>query len=314
MPWPESKTLRRENRRNMFQTLQNTAKIDVRIVPDGPILVRAQSVGLDPGVADMEFQRTHRNGQSTVFLAGSGLKGVLRSHAERLLRSAGHFSCDPTLTRDRTTCGRRDLGDSSESYPHNGQCPACFTFGSLKLAGRFRIGDAYPPDDLFDATNRTEVRTGVGIERKSQASASSHGVLYDAEVVVSGAFDARIQAENYSLWQLGLMLAALQDLCNGLIRIGGCKARGMGTVRLERWRVDLGFLNQDSGQITGARPQGSGGNPYSLPARDSLAAPAGGQPGRQGLFRLLTYEGDHVGRLTDTLVAGPLQRYLDRRS
>src|SRR6266545_4383563 len=253
MPWPESKTLRRENRRNMFQTLQNTAKIDVRIVPDGPILVRAQSVGLDPG-------------------------------------------------------------DSSESYPHNGQCPACFTFGSLKLAGRFRIGDAYPPDDLFDATNRTEVRTGVGIERKSQASASSHGVLYDAEVVVSGAFDARIQAENYSLWQLGLMLAALQDLCNGLIRIGGCKARGMGTVRLERWRVDLGFLNQDSGQITGARPQGSGGNPYSLPARDSLAAPAGGQPGRQGLFRLLTYEGDNVGRLTDTLVAGPLQRYLDRRS
>ncbi|HBL25934.1 MAG TPA: CRISPR-associated protein, partial [Acidobacteria bacterium] len=60
----------------MFQTLQNTVKIEFRIIPDGPLLVRAQAVGLDPGVADMEFQRTHRNGRSTVFLAGSGLKGV----------------------------------------------------------------------------------------------------------------------------------------------------------------------------------------------------------------------------------------------
>src|SRR4051794_36788697 len=54
----------------MFRTLQNTASLQLTLVPDGPILVRAQSVGIDPGLADMEFQRTRRDGQSTVFLAG----------------------------------------------------------------------------------------------------------------------------------------------------------------------------------------------------------------------------------------------------
>jgi CRISPR-associated protein Csm3 len=297
----------------MFQTLQNTAKIEFRIVPDGPLLVRAQSVGLDPGVADMEFQRTHRNGQSTVFLAGSGLKGVLRSHAERLLRSASHFACDPTQTRDNAMCGRRKKDSPFDAqYPHGNQCPACFTFGSLMLAGRFRIGDAYPSDELVEVTNRTEVRTGVGIDRKSQAA--SQGVLYDSEVVVSGAFDARIQGENYSLWQLGLLLASLQDLGSGLIRIGGCKARGMGTVRLEGWRVELGFLDRETGKITGARPHESGKNPYSLPKVDVVAAPEGGKAGRQGLFRLLHYEEDQVPRLIDSLVGGPLQSYMERRA
>jgi CRISPR-associated RAMP protein (TIGR02581 family) len=297
----------------MFQTLQNTAKIEFRIVPDGPLLVRAQSVGLDPGVADMEFQRTHRNGQSTVFLAGSGLKGVVRSHAERLLRSADHFACDPTQTKDSAICGKRKKDSPFDArYPHGNQCPACFTFGSLMLAGRFRIGDAYPPEELAEITNRTEVRTGVGIDRKSQAA--SQGVLYDSEVVVSGAFDARAQGENYSLWQLGLLLATLQDLGSGLVRIGGCKARGMGTVRLKDWRVELGFLDRETGKLTGARPQKAQENPYSLPQGDVLAEPAGSRTGRQGLFRLLTYEGDQVPGLIDTLVSGRLQRYLERRS
>jgi CRISPR-associated RAMP protein (TIGR02581 family) len=240
----------------MFRTLQNTAKLEFTLVPDGPIVVRAQSVGLDPGVADMEFQRTRRNGKSTVFLAGSGLKGVLRSHSERLLRSSNRFACDPTQTRDNTICGRREKGlpDAAFQYPHAGNCAACFTFGSLKLAGRFRIGDAYPTPGKEDLTNLTEVRTGVGIDRKSQAA--SPGVLYDTEVVVSGSFDARIQGENFSLWQLGLVLATLEDLDSGLLKIGGGKVRGMGTVRVQDRKLELGFLNKEEGKITGARQEG----------------------------------------------------------
>ncbi|MES1244634.1 MAG: RAMP superfamily CRISPR-associated protein [Acidobacteriota bacterium] len=293
----------------MFQTLQNTAKIAVTLIPDGPLLVRAQSVGIDPGIADMTFQRTHRDGRSTVFLAGSGLKGVLRSHCERLLRTAGHFACDPTkIKEDPASCGK-DHAPSS-AYPHNGQCPACFTFGSLKLAGRFRVGDAYPVAGLEEITNRTEVRTGVGIDRKSQAS--SRGVLYDSEVVVSGGFRAEISGENYSLWQLGLILAALQDLGSGFVRIGGGKARGMGSVKLQDWRVDLGFLNQDAGSITGARTASTGENPYRFTERDSLACPEGAGEGRSGLFRTVRVEGDGVETLVSALVAGPVQRYLGR--
>jgi CRISPR-associated RAMP protein (TIGR02581 family) len=293
----------------MFQTLQNTAKIAVTLTPDGPILVRAQSVGIDPGIADMTFQRTHRDGRSTVFLAGSGLKGVLRSHCERLLRTAGRFACDPTKTKNYPeSCGKDH--ETSPAYPHNGQCPACFTFGSLKLAGRFRVGDAYPVAGLEEITNRTEVRTGVGIDRKSQAS--SRGVLYDSEVVVSGGFRAEISGENFSLWQLGLILAALQDLGGGFVRIGGGKARGMGAVKLENWSVDLGFLNRDTGRVTGARTASAGANPYRFADRDFLDCPEGASEAQRGLFRTLRFEGDVVETLASTLIAGPVQRYLGR--
>jgi CRISPR-associated RAMP protein (TIGR02581 family) len=293
----------------MFQTLQNTAKIGFTLVPDGPLLVRAQSVGIDPGIADMTFQRTHRDGRSTVFLAGSGLKGVLRSHCERLLRNAGFFACDPTKTQDPTSCGKGHM--PSSEYPHNGQCPACFTFGSLKLAGRFQISDAYPAAEMEELTNRTEVRTGVGIDRKSQAA--STGVLYDTEVVVSGGFRTQVSGENFSLWQLGLILSAFQDLDSGLVRIGGCKARGMGTVRVQDWCVELGFLDRKSGKITGSRPVAPNDNPYKLVENDELSAAPGGVESARGLFRVLRFDKKAVEGLSSALITGPLHRYLERK-
>ncbi len=299
----------------MFKTLQNSLSLEFTLVPEGPVLVRAQSVGLDPGIADMEFQRTTHGGKRTVFLAGSGLKGVIRSHVERLLRSAGRFACDPTNTRDPNGCGhfRRRLGqDYSAQRPHAGQCAACYTFGSLKLAGRFRIGDAFPADDLWEETNRTEVRAGVGIERKSQGAAG--GVLYDAEVVVGGGFAARLTGENFSLWQAGAMLQALADLDDGFVQIGGCKSRGMGTVRVRDLEVLFRFLGGETGQLTGARQAGEFN--YDLPKDDALplAAAEGVKQDDEGLFRTVRYTGDAVARLRRQLMAGPFQRYAgDRR-
>lgn len=301
----------------MFQTLQNTIHLSFTLEPNGPILVRAQTVGLDPGVADMEFQRTHRNGRSTVFLAGSGLKGVIRSHAERLLRSRGLYACDPTLTkyspeRQDFACGSRRKDDyrlrDARSFPYNGQCSSCFTFGSLQLAGRFRVADAYPSEKQHDETNITEVRTGVGIDRRSQSA--QRGVLYDTEVVVRGGFEVTIQGENFSLWQAGLVLATLEDLNAGILRIGGCKARGMGSVLVTNLRVVLGFLDRDLGKLTGVRKIGSSEAEYALPETDQVDSPEGGKPDQRGLFRTVLYEEDKVGELTKALGAGPLETHL----
>lgn len=303
----------------MFQTLQNTIRISFTLKPDGPILVRAQTVGLDPGVADMEFQRTHRNGKSTVFLAGSGLKGVVRSHAERLLRSRGLYACDPTLTkaddkREDVACGSLRKDDprrkNNRRMPHDGQCSTCFTFGSLHLAGRFRVSDAFPIEDLTAETNLTEVRTGVGIDRRSQSA--QHNVLYDTEVVVRGGFDVRVQGENYSLWQAALVLSTLDDLNAGLVRIGACKARGMGTVKVESLKVEMGFLDRAKDQLSGARRITSSEADYALPEPDQIPVPEDGKPGEQGLFRTVVYAGDKVKGLTKALVSGPLESHLQR--
>lgn len=296
----------------MFKTLQNTVSLDFTLVPDGPILVRAQSSGIDPGVADMEFQRTVRDGRRTVFLAGSGLKGVLRSHCERLLRSSELFACDPTKTKWPTeSCGRQDDKASLDpkKYRHHRQCPACFTFGSLKLAGRFRVGDAYPLAESEAAANRTEVRAGVGINRQSQAAQT--GVLYDTEVVVGGGFQVRLQGENFSLWQLGLVLAALQDLDAGLVRIGGGKARGMGSVRLSALALEMRFFNRKTGWLTGVVPEPGDAGKYGLPPQDELRLPEGLDDLAVGLCRTVAYRDEGLtGTLPQTLIEGPLQAYL----
>ena len=295
----------------MFNTLTNSARIDFTLVPAGPLLVRASTSGLDPALADQEFQRTWHQGRSTVYLPGSGLKGALRSHCERLLRAAGRFACDPT-SRGQDACHQRTLPPAGTAtdpdHPHANQCPACFTFGSLQLAGRFRAADAYPPEELWEATNRTEVRTGVGLDRRTQAPVP--GALFDLEAVVDGGFRASLGGESFSLWQLGLVLAALADLDAGLLQLGGGKSRGMGTVRVRDAAIELRFLDRAQGQLCGARRHALDAHDYGLPENDVLPAGDGAEEGQSGLFRTVGYRGDAVAGLGERLASGPLARYL----
>ncbi|HRC86205.1 MAG TPA: RAMP superfamily CRISPR-associated protein [Thermoanaerobaculia bacterium] len=299
----------------MFNTWQNSALLSFRLVPDGPILVRAQQVGVDPGAADILFHRTRHQGRSTVFLAGSGLKGVLRAHCEQLLRSADHFCCDPTRLKDDDACSatskqaneHREKEEERGNYPHARQCPACFTFGSTRVAGRFHFDDAFPAEKLWEETNRTEVRAGVGIDRKSQGPAE--GVLYDTEVVVGGGFEVKLRGENFCLWQLGLVLQGIADLGLGLVRVGGCKSRGMGAMKVEKPSLTLRFLDRDNGQLNGIRRQGKLRLNYGLPGTDRLAI-GPGQEDCEGLFRRVVYDGEAFEEISRSLATGPLDGYL----
>jgi CRISPR-associated RAMP protein (TIGR02581 family) len=304
----------------MFATFQNAVDLRFRLVPDGPILVRSGTAGLDPGVAEMEFQRTRRGGRSTVFLAGSGLKGVLRAHAERLLRTAGLFACDPfarpprKMLREELSCSawRAEADERDPNRPFNGQCPACFTFGSLNLAGRFRVQDAYPADGRWEETNATEQRTQVGIDRRS--GGSSGGALFDVEVVVGGGFEARATGENFALWQVALFLQVLRDLDDGLVHVGGCKARGMGAVKVEG--LTLRFLDAGGrrGEIRGARPTdgwADGGPPEEPFAYDRTDA-AAVRFEEAGLFEAVVFSTDAAQAVAGGLIRGPLRTFLER--
>lgn len=243
----------------MFKQYHNEVRIELDIVPNGPILIKAgDSLAAR---TNMAFVRTFRNGREEVYLPGSSLKGVIRSHGERIGRTLDAKKiCNPfsgpskeTLKHKNTSllgmvsCGnwlseeeqdRKDKGSqllSDEAYRHS--CPACRLFGSLAFTGRFNIGDAY----IFGNEQPTiEYRDGVGIDRFSGGSAKS--AKYDFEVAAGGRYRTEISVCNFEIWQLGWLALVLQDMKEGLVPIGMGTSRGLGKVAVEIQSVEIDVL------------------------------------------------------------------------
>jgi len=238
----------------MFKRWLNQGSIVLKLSPRGPVLIKSGRETVDPSQPDMAFMRTrHPDVGDTVFFPGTGLKGALRAHAERLLRGAGVWVCDPlakalspTDAAHRPLCreaaGKRDGQDSPPTATvFRLQCPACRTFGSLAVSGHASVLDAYPWAVRADGeamrkgaevANRTERRIQVAIDRETGQSAQGGG-LFEIEAVTGGTFETEIPFENLQLWQLALLFAVIQDLDAGDFGIGHGKARGLGRVRAE---------------------------------------------------------------------------------
>lgn len=227
----------------MLKQLVNECIIELVIRPEGPILVKS---GIETvSGPDMAFVRTWRNGEPQVFLPGSSLKGVLRSHAERIARTFDETkACDPFSKGGPTMfCGhrfetrkKRFKEDPNNAEVYAGSCPICRLFGSTWYGGRLATADAYAEEGL----PRTEQRDGVGIDRFT--GGASRGAKFELEVVTSGAFVTTLHMRNFELWQLGLVGFLLQDLKDGFIRIGMGKSRGLGKVAGEVRSLRLDFL------------------------------------------------------------------------
>lgn len=239
----------------MHKRLLNEAVIDFLIVPEGPILVKAGKTGADPTRPDMAFVRTWRNGEPTVYLPGPSLKGVIRSHCERIVRTVGEDrSCNP-VRKGESCVERRGLKQEHDGvHVHSHSCFICQMFGSTALAGRVRTADAYPltveeyrdryPEAKAEWDEagltyeerqrriepRTEERDGVAIDRVFGSVAVGP---FQMEVVTQGEFKTKIAIRNFTIAQLGLLALALRDLKLGRVGIGFGKSRGLGHVTLK---------------------------------------------------------------------------------
>ncbi len=229
----------------MLKQLVNECVIELAIRPDGPILIKS---GIETvSGPDMAFVRTWRDGELQAYLPGSSLKGVLRSHAERIARTFGETkACDPFSKNGPTMfCGHRfetrkqrfnegkALGNTTV-YAQS--CPICRLFGSTWYGGRLATADAYAEGRMPG----TEQRDGVGIDRFTGGAA--RGAKFELEVVTSGTFVTTLHIRNFELWQLGLAGFLLQDLKDGLIRVGMGKSRGLGKVRGKVRSIRVDFL------------------------------------------------------------------------
>ncbi|HEX6290117.1 MAG TPA: RAMP superfamily CRISPR-associated protein [Herpetosiphonaceae bacterium] len=218
----------------MHKQLLNEAILEIAIRPDGPLLIKAgETGGLDPTHPDMEFVRT----LDRVFLPGSSLKGVLRAHSERIVRSLqaqgeGRGACDP-LKRGES-CGdrlERLRLESDEKYRQS--CCICRLFGSTVVASRVRFADALPVGEVA-----IEERNGVAIDRVFGSVAVGP---FNYEVVTSGVFRTSILFKNVTLAQLALVGLALRDVGEGRVGIGFGKSRGLGRVAIDWGRLTIRY-------------------------------------------------------------------------
>ena len=222
----------------MLRNLLCQAEIAIEIEPVDPVLVKSGYATLDG--PDMVPVSTFRNGERMYYLPGTSLKGVLRSHFERIARTLRPGSvCLPYYDPKRPppipvqsekqsySCGFRSRkDDDAPSAAYADSCAACRLFGSLKFAGRFSIGDAYPMPNHEPAV---EARNGVGIDRFTGGAV--RGVLFDLQALVGGRFATRIRVLNFEIWQLAVLILLLTDLEDEMIAVGSGRSRGLGRVR-----------------------------------------------------------------------------------
>lgn len=242
----------------MLKKIVNEAHMTLRITTAGPLLVKSGRATVSG--PDMTPVLTFRDGKQEVFIPGSSLKGVFRSHIEKVICSLkSHVACYPfTSSEDteadlelryrdyRKSCSamfterakdKNSAENDTTEKVYADSCPVCRLFGSTSFIGRVAIGDAYLVEGQVkkeDTEQRgiKEQRDGVGIDRLT--GGASNGAKFELEVVTTGVkFETDIHLRNFEVWQLGMLFVVMQDMKDELIRIGSGRSRGLGEVKAE---------------------------------------------------------------------------------
>jgi CRISPR-associated RAMP protein (TIGR02581 family) len=241
----------------MHKRWLNQCLIELEIQTEGPLLIKTgTTAGEGPDMSPVLTFRNRSNPEP--YIPGSSMKGVIRSHTERIARTLCWNpadwrigSCNPFLTDGKATdwqkqgyCGkklqqRKERAEEVTPYiVYKDSCPVCKIFGSTFLIGRLSVPDAYlSPDSRYGR----ERRDGVGIDRFSGGAAAR--AKFDLEAIINAKFKAQLLMTNFELWQIGLLAYVLRDLKEGLIGIGSGKSRGLGQVsaRIHRVEVAMAF-------------------------------------------------------------------------
>lgn len=224
------------------------ADIKIIIEPVDPVLIKSGYATVDG--EDMVPVATFKNGQRVHYFPGSSLKGVLRSHLERIAHTLHPGSvCLPYYDPKKRAsiavpvasaygCGYRKYNPLTSAV-YADSCAACRVFGSLQFGGRFSIGDAYP---LPDKGPTLESRDGVAINRHTGGTVQ--GALFDLQVLVGGQFSANLRVMNFELWQLAALNLLLMDMANEMIFIGSGRSRGLGRVHATVTSYHLTYMEK----------------------------------------------------------------------
>ncbi len=178
--------------------------------------VRAAATGFDHGQRKL--------GDKTE-IPVSSLFGVLRSGAERIVRTIGGWACDP-LGADRNRCQPdKDQLVVDDSWC----CPICRVFGNEDWASRLSatVTSLSTSKDLpFDHVAIDRFTGGAADQKKFDALAATGG-MFKVQLTID-----RVADREAACWIIGLLALVLRDLHQGRLWLGHGGARGHGLMQL----------------------------------------------------------------------------------
>ena len=291
----------------MHKRFVNHCTIDLSISPDGPILIKSGKEGADPTKPDMEFVEAYYKGGRSIFLPGSSLKGAIRAHTERIVRTVGK---DKRSNNNSNELWANDPLNDDYSYLKNAKtgsevyCLSSFTdrmFGNTSIASRVRIEDAYPAPGK---PVKLEERNGVAIDRVFGSVAVGP---FNYQVCTEAEFRTKIHIKNFTLAQLAVLGLVLRDLDEGWFGLGFAKSRGLGTVKVTLNSATVSYpgcvlkdgeiclLGSDK-KWTVNKLLGAGmfldDNPYDFPKPDEAIVPVSAEPMDLNFGVKLTWSGE----------------------
>ncbi|MBS7657680.1 MAG: CRISPR-associated RAMP protein Csx7 [Candidatus Bathyarchaeia archaeon] len=174
------------------------------------------------------------------YIPGSSLKGVLRSEAERYVKTLGNpkfTACNIFTNEELDTKKKKE--SKGESYE---PCIICKIFGGPTISSAVTIYNSIAENVI------TETRTCVSISRITGAQIPRR--LYDIEYVIPNSefstridIDAnRINLEDNSKDETKILLYLLSRLIRGEIILGGRKSIGMGRIALKVDKIEKKFI------------------------------------------------------------------------
>ena len=294
----------------MHKRIVNQATIELAISPVGPLLIKASDQGADPTKPDMEFVETYHIDGRSVYLPGSSLKGAIRAHCERIVRTLGGekpndrnvWTCNP-LKRNSPCQKLQDKYKENTAAIYKDTCTICQIFGSQDIGAHARIADAYPDKST---EIRLEERNGVAIDRIYGSVAVGP---FNFEVLTAGKFTTKITVKNFTTPQLALIALTIRDFDQQRVSIGFAKSRGLGQVNMKFERVaihyptafvkegQLKILGQPSKEFTDNKVVGAGAlvsdddrEAYGFPESDVIDAEVPIQEDEFGLGTTLSFE------------------------
>lgn len=239
VPWYSHLRIFRELQFELSYTLKSPLRIGSRkgVSPTSPI--------------DLPVITINYGGTDTPYIPGSSLKGVFRSASEFVARSSNIKNicqageeCKQLYSNQLKIAVKGGNVSQIEGVLRN-YCLICKLYGSAGYLSHIFLGEAYPEDPSRIARG---VKTGIAIDRRS--GKVRRGALYTVEYVEPGCvFKGTVTFKNIPNYGLGLFSTVLRLINVGLVKIGGFKSRGFGTVEIHTEGVS-GIIYSDEGPVT----------------------------------------------------------------